>query len=222
MPDQANPLSTSELESLINEAEQQAVTPCNNNPKPCLHTFDETQHTKCPTCMWSFCLLCASSLDPAYCHLCLNESSAELVESPLVDTEGVTHEGRLLTPTDHSTFFSPRIDINGVTLAKTISSMSDLELEEYIEQYKHLVHQAEKTLDFRRVVLGTSQLELTQRKQSQQLRLRNDKTKYPMRTVTLNKSTGRQRVSNASMSQMLDMLKALDAKVKARNDGGVK
>ena len=220
MPDNGSPSPSdfSTLESLISEAEQQATTPVNDHPKPCNHTFNADTDTKCPTCLWSFCVLCASSLDPQYCHLCCSDVNTELIEEPLVDTEGVQHAGRALhpTPVAGATYYSPRLDIDGVTLCKTISQMDMSELEAYIVQYKHLVHQAETILDRRRVVLGTSQLELSERKQSEQRRLRADKTKYPVKTVSLDKSTGKQKVSTASMVQMLEMMRALDAKVKAR------
>lgn len=204
-------VSDSDFDKLVLEAQQSAQTPVVDHPKPCQHAYDPVVHLKCPTCLWSFCSLCASTLDPKYCHLCLSEPSAELTQSPLTDVDGVTHDGRVLTPAAGATFFSPRIDINGVTLCKTISNMSDPELEDYIGHYKQLVQQAEKALDFRRVVLGTSQLELSQRKDAQQRKLRSDKTKYPVRTVTVDKVTGKQKTVTASANALTQMMQALEA-----------
>lgn len=211
MPDESGsiPSFAGDLETLVAEAEKSIVTPVTDHPKPCLHTFNSDTDTKCATCLWSFCMLCASSLDPKYCHLCLPLSAAELTQTPLVDVDGVTHDGRELKPAAGATFYSPRIDVNGVTLAKTISEMSILDLESYIDYYKHLVRQAETALDFRRVVLGTSQLELSQRKDTEQRKLRSDKTKYPVKTISFDKS-GKQIAKPVSTAKLGDMLKMIE------------
>jgi hypothetical protein len=211
MPDETQASETSQLESLIHEAEQQAATPVNDHPKPCPHTFDVTSHTKCPTCLWSFCTLCASSLDPRYCHLCLSDPATELIQEPLVDTDGVIHEGRVLKPAPTASFYFPRLDLPCNTLLKTLSEMTISEEEEYIKQYKDLVRQSELQLDRRRVVLGAAQLDIEQKKSNEQRRLRADKTKFPIRTVSIDKQTGKQTIRTASMSQLADALKALEA-----------
>lgn len=206
------------LENLLKEAEStvaNAVVDAVSNqasatdhPRPCNHTEIPVEaKSKCPTCLWFFCDECASHLDPAYCKLCLNEPDAALRELPLIDTDGVTHTGRVLTPQPDSQFFRPRFG----TLSKTISEMSMYELEAHIDHYRELVKQAEKALDFRRVVLGATQLELAQRQDGERRRLRANKTKHPIRTVSLNKATGKQTTKSASLTQMLEMLKQLDA-----------
>lgn len=206
------------LAHLIAEAEQQANVPVIDHPKPCSHLLGLLNKDanpgefldnakRCPTCLWSFCEDCASTLDPRYCRLCLSEPSANLIETPLKDTDGVTHEGRVLTPAPTAVFFQPRFG----TLAKTISDMSQRELEDYIQQYKELVRQAERALDFRRVVLGASQLEHSQRADSERRKLQADKTKYPVRTVSIDKTTGKQVKKTASTVDLLGMLKALEA-----------
>lgn len=211
---------TSSLDQLLAEAETQAVTPCIDHVKPCDHvdsvynSAGSNDIRKCPTCLWDFCPECTSILDPRYCKLCLREVDAELKESPLKDTEGHTVEhGRLLTPAVTAVFYQPRFG----TLAKTICEMLDHELEDYIKQYTELVRQAERALDFRRVVLGSSQLELSQRKDAAQRKLRQDKTKYPVKTVTMDPKTGKQVTKTASavaLGNMLQMLEALQ-KMKA-------
>jgi hypothetical protein len=195
------------LDDLISEAEQTAAVSVADHVKPCEHPYT-ADHRKCPTCLWTFCAECESILDPRYCRLCLREADAELRELPLTDTEGHTVEhGRLLIPLPTASFYQPRFG----TLAKTISEMSDSELEDYVKQYVELVRQAEKALDFRRVVLGSSQLELTQRKDAAQRKLRSDKTKYPVKTITIDKTTGKQVTKTAGAAALTNMLQMLEA-----------
>lgn len=208
-----SPEVDSDLETLLAEAEGQAVTPCIDHPRPCSHVDSvynaagSNDVRKCPTCLWDFCPDCASILDPRYCKLCLSEPNAELRIEPLVDVEGhVIQGGRHLQPLPTATFYQPRWG----TLAKTISEMSDSELEEYVKQYIELVRQAEKALDFRRVVLGSAQLESTQRADARQRKLRSDKTKYSVKTVTVDKS-GKPITKTASAAALGDMLKMLEA-----------
>lgn len=202
------------LDDLISEAELQSGCAVADHLKPCEHAYNETDFQKCPTCLWSFCPDCASILDPRYCRLCLREADAELHEEPLIDTEGHTvTSGRHLTPLPSATFFQPRFG----TLCKTISEMSDSDLDSYVKQYIELVRQAEKALDFRRVVLGSAQMETVQRDAVKQRKLRSDKTKYPVKTTTIDKATGKvvsKTASAAALGNMLQMLEALQ-KLKA-------
>lgn len=212
MPDEVQQ-QPSELERLVAEAEASAVIPVTDVPKPCNHPV-ETKTRKCPTCLWSYCDLCASPLDPTYCRNCLNEPDAHLKEEPLIDDEGVQHEGRHLTPDPNARFFQPRFG----TLAKTISQMTEADLEDYIKRYKDLVKQAETALDFRRVVLGSAQIELSQRQDATRRKLRTDKTKYPIKTLTIDKNGNQKKkaVSTADLVKMLEMLKAIDANRKKK------
>jgi hypothetical protein len=214
------------LEQLFEEAETAAggnrsvppvlvdvLSDCNDHERPCSHVDgkynsggDNDVH-KCPTCLWDFCPECASILDPRYCRLCLREPDAELRIEPLIDADGHVVEGRHLTPLPTATFFQPRFG----TLAKTISEMTDGELESYVKQYTELVRQAEKALDFRRVVLGSSQMELTQRGDIRRRKLRQDKTKYPVKTVTIDKTTGKQVTKTAGAAALGNMLQMLEA-----------
>jgi len=227
MPDELNVVSSvtseqpspqseppSQLEQLMAEAERTAVTPVTDHLKPCDHST-ESKVFKCPTCLWAFCPDCASTLDPKYCRLCLSEPDVHFVEKPLKDEDGVVHEGRELTPDPNARFFQPRFG----TLCKTISEMREAELEEYINYYRNLVKQAETALDFRRVVLGSAQLELSQRQDATRRRLRADKTKYPVKTLTVNKDgAGKKKTAGvADMIKMLEMLKQLQKNREAKN-----
>jgi hypothetical protein len=211
MPDDV--VKPSELEQLISEAERGAQTPVTDHPKPCEHPADE-KVTKCPTCLWSFCPDCASPLDPKYCRLCLPLADGALTQEPLIDADGVTHTGRVMHPDPNARFFQPRFG----TLAKTISEMQDPELEDYIHYYKDLVQQAERALDFRRVVLGSAQLEQAQRGDAKRRQLRADKTKFPVKTLTVDKNGGQKKktASTADLIRMMEMLKQLQANREAK------
>jgi len=166
-----------------------------SRPKPCIHTFAD-ENKVCPICLWPFCSTCASTLDSDYCHLCLDEPGAELRSSPLVDVDGQTHEGRLLTP-------GPTFN----TLAKRISEMSISELESHISHYKGLIKQAETSLDFRRVSLGMGQVELAQRQDQQRRKLRGVKISLPKKPGEA--KTSKPKAQAANLGQMLQMLQAL-------------
>lgn len=122
------------------------------------------QRGNCSICHKVICHLCASPMDPVACRDCLSEESVTMKESPLVDQDGVTHEGRLLTP-------GPTFN----TLARSIADMTTIELEDHIKRYKSLIKQAETALDFRRVSLGMAQVEMGQRQDQQRRRLRGIK-----------------------------------------------
>lgn len=207
----------SELDRLMAEAEQAATTPVTDHPKPCQHLalgYHLSDTKKCPTCLWSFCVDCASTLDPQYCRLCLTEPDAAFIQSPLKDEDGVVHEGRELTPDPNARFFQPRFG----TLCKTISEMKEHELEDYIKYYRDLVKQAETALDFRRVVLGSSQLELSQRQDAKRRALRADKTKFPVKTLTIAKDgSGKKKTAGVTdLLKMLEMLKQLQKNREAK------
>jgi hypothetical protein len=215
MPNDKEPKAPPEtLEELFEEAETQLQTPVVDQPRPCQHVdgvynvaSDPDVH-KCPTCLWDFCPDCASILDPRYCRLCVSEATAELIQEPLIDTEGHTVEnGRRLTPAPTATYYQPRQG----TLARQISEMSDSELEEHIKQYTELVRQAETVLDFRRIHLGSSKMEVTQRDDIKRRRLRADKTKFPVHTVTIDKKTGQRVTKAVPTAAKLDMIKMIDA-----------
>lgn len=221
MPDNDHALS--ELEKLVAQAEAEAEavpTPqpsikpdelvledvsvlgvsVSDRPKPCTGHSGRSLKT-CPTCKWPFCEECASALDPDCCHLCLDEPGADLVATPLTraDGDGVIHHGKLLTP-------GPTFG----TMCERISKMSDYELEAHIHHYKELIKQAERSLDFRRVVLGTGQLESSQRDDAKRRALRGIKMPKAATAATAagtKPATTGQRAANAA--QMLKMLEAL-------------
>ena len=204
----------SELEKLIanaeSEAKRVAIPAIEHPPIKCSHAFDDPllQVTECKSCHSLNCADCLSILDPIYCKHCLSEKDAELHEStPPPDDDGVIPAGRVLTPDPNARFYQPRFG----TLAENISGMNTAELEAHIKRYQDLLRQAEKTLDIRRIVLGTSQIEQEQRKAIERRKLRADKTRYAVKTLTVDKKTGEQKKQGVSVEKLTEMFRMLEA-----------
>jgi hypothetical protein len=103
--------------------------------------------THCHKCGKWYCLDHASDLDPTkYCVDCLKVEDATLEVSPILDAEGVRHQGRVIRPV--GIVFSQ----NG----KLIHEMTDDELKEYITRYQQAVHDCERSLDYSRITLGNA------------------------------------------------------------------
>jgi hypothetical protein len=126
-----------------------------------------------------------------------------------IDDDGIAHTGRQITPSNGYNLL--RWIPDGKTTAKSLCEMSRTELETFVDDYKHAVHDAERALDYRRIRLGSGQLELEERKDQERRRLRSDKTKYPVRTVSLDPATGKQVTKTASATRLAEMLKMLEA-----------
>jgi hypothetical protein len=170
-----------------------------DKPKPCIHTDADRANKTCPICYWPFCCDCASVLDSQYCHLCMPVLESELVSSPLVDVDGIQHEGRKIT-------LGPTFG----TFAKRVSDMNISELEQHVEQYKHLIKQAETALDTRRVQLGMLHMELAQQKDQQRRRLRGVKVARS-RTIGVPADGSRPVRKAPDLKKFIKMVEALKA-----------
>jgi hypothetical protein len=212
----------SELEKLIQEAEAHTKTAGHdNNADTDAETYPPNKTTKCDhagsdlhsrrwcrSCKELICQFCWSVLDSNYCTGCMQNVDLKVEETTLVDDEGVTHTGRLLTPSyGYNTL---RWAPNGKTTAKALAEMSRGELEDFVDAYKQAVHEAEQALDFRRIRLSSAQLELDERRDAERRALRADKTKYAVKTVSLDPKTGKQTKSTVPTQKALDMLKAIE------------
>ena len=101
----------------------------------------------CKSCNKFFCDKHTSSLDNAFCSICVDFSNTKIISEPLVDDEGVQHKGRHLILTGETWMRNRDI----------IAKMTDVELEAKLTAIKQAVHEAEMVLDFRKITL--SQLE---------------------------------------------------------------
>ena len=98
----------------------------------------------CVSCHKLFCEKCVSSLDRSYCTLCVDFQNTKITSYPLVDEDGVTHQGRKLILTGESWMRSRDV----------ISRMTDVELEAKLVALKQSVREAEMVLDFRKITLS--------------------------------------------------------------------
>ena len=106
--------------------------------------------TNCHKCGKWFCLEHASDLEPTkYCVDCLKPEDAALETAPLLDTEGVRHQGKIIRP----------VGIVFAQNGKLIHEMTDDELKGYIVHYQGAVHDCERSLDYARITLGNALFE---------------------------------------------------------------
>jgi hypothetical protein len=105
---------------------------------------------KCHNCGLQYCLTHASEVDPqSYCSTCLVPADAEVVVQPLVDTEGVHHQGRLIKPAGKAYRLS----------SKMVYEMTDQELKDFIDHEKSVVHDIENIREYHMITLGMAQSE---------------------------------------------------------------
>jgi hypothetical protein len=128
------------------------------NPQDNINVLDECTFEacvektigKCRNCNLQYCLDHASEVDPEhYCSVCLVPQDAELKITPLVDTDGVQHQGRILTPAGKAYRLA----------AKMVFEMTDEELKDYVEHEKHVVHNIENIREYHMISLGMAERE---------------------------------------------------------------
>ena len=119
----------------------------------------------CPTCKGGFCEDHTSPIDDTVCSLCLPDSVVVIEEKPLVDDDGVSHEGKLIVP--HGEGFK--------TLPHQIVELSDYQLKARIQYYKEKIRQLEKSLEYHRIALSTMELEDAGREEIRKKKLRGVK-----------------------------------------------
>jgi len=120
----------------------------------CFACEELTIHS-CILCNKFYCEAHTSELDPDYCNDCLtNTASIAVKESkPLVDDEGVKHEGRMLVPIGKLYF----------TSIESIVKMTDEELMRFIAQYTRKIHEAEHLRDYYSIMKNAAELETHER-----------------------------------------------------------
>lgn len=120
-------------------------------------TFGECKEqvlNRCKNCGLEYCLDHASELDPEhYCATCLVPEDASLEVKPLVDSEGIQHKGRVLTPKGKAYRLS----------SKMVFDMTDQELEDFIEHEKKVVHDIENIREYHLITLGMAEADAYRR-----------------------------------------------------------
>jgi hypothetical protein len=111
-------------------------------------TCSEPAVYRCHKCGFFFCLDHASEIDPQrFCIECLTVDDCKVEETPLIDSEGLRHKGRVLHPVGNAFTEENRL----------ISEMTEDELKIYVTQYKALVRDAEQITTFRRINLAQAE-----------------------------------------------------------------
>jgi hypothetical protein len=166
------------------------------------------QRAFCRQCKRLICPQCCSALDSMYCVTCLSRIDLKNEVQTVPDDDGIMHNVTHIqvTPAYNTIRWIPE----GKTTAKALADMDESELFEFVRAYKDAVREAERALDFRRIRLGSAQLELDERREQTRRKLRADKTKFPIKTVTVD-STGKKVTKTANAGQMMEMLKMLQA-----------
>lgn len=119
----------------------------------------------CPSCHEPFCKIHSAEIDPAYCIDCLTAAKVQIDRAPLIDAEGVTHNGVQIT-------------VSGPvfkTSAQRISEMDDDQLAIHIDEVKTRIKHWEVALQYARIDLSMAELESEERQEKLRRKLRGVK-----------------------------------------------
>lgn len=157
IPDQPTEQSTTEVDD-------EEISATGETCKMAMHGNCADQPTVgvCAICREPFCEKHRSEVDPDSCCICVDYKSAETERGPLVSDDGVQHNGAIIHPIGYSYR----------TLMRRIVEMDDNQLEMHIQHVRVQVKQAETVLDYRRIDLSASTVELEERGIAKQKKLR--------------------------------------------------
>ena len=155
---------------------------------------------KCLKCHLHYCLDHASEVDPInYCIVCLPTADVETKSEPLVDSDGVKHEGRRIVPIGAAFHHA----------SKMINEMSNVELLAFIEQEHQIVKDLENVKTYHQITLGQAEFTAYERKISVLAKVGGE---IRVGTSTAHfKANARTREAKAPMSDADKALKALKA-----------
>lgn len=150
------------------------------------NTADKITARVCIKCTNRFCVDHASPVDQSDCCLvCLPFEAITEMKTPLVEVtdEGnhVLRKGYRLVPT--GTGYK--------TLPEAVVKLSDIELEQFIQDKQTQIQLIEKQRDYLRVAQSTAKLEKNEREAAVQRQLRGIKMPIPANTPTGIKITGK-------------------------------
>ena len=127
---------------------------------PCDMT--ESTVTICEICHSPVCDHHISEADSSVCIGCFNDSALAVNEAPLVDEEGIIHKGRKIQP----------LGFTYKTLMQRLVDYTEDELIVHIHHVKHQIEEAQLVLDYRRLDMSASSVELEERKAAKSRKLR--------------------------------------------------
>lgn len=99
---------------------------------------------RCHKCSRLFCIEHSSEIDPVrWCTECMSVADCNVIEMPLVDSDGTRHRGRVLRPVGRAFIENGRL----------IGELTDGELKDFIISYQKLLHDAESIVNLYRISL---------------------------------------------------------------------
>lgn len=129
---------------------------------PCDST-SETTYITCDICRSPVCERHTSEADPSVCVGCFSDSALATIETPLVDDEGITHKpGRKIVP----------FGFTYKTLMQRLCDYTEDELIVHIHYVKSQIDEAQRILDYRRIDMSASTVELEERGIAKRKKLR--------------------------------------------------
>ena len=124
--------------------------------------WSDSNYIICEICRSPVCDHHISDADPNVCVGCFNDNALATQERPLVDDEGVTHKGRVIQP----------LGITYKTLMQRLVDYTEDELIIHIHSVKHQIEEAQRILDYRRLDMSASSVELEDRQVAKRRKLR--------------------------------------------------
>jgi len=156
------------------------------------------ERSNCIQCHRTFCPHFASELDRNFCRVCLTTSEAVVEEKPLIDEEGIHHDGKWIMPA--GSIYK--------TLPKAIADMSDGELDKYLEYMAGRLKDAERTAQYVRIAKSTADMEKSHRDILTARRLRGIKITPSGVKVNASGDGGKTIKPKATASDIANALKA--------------
>lgn len=135
----------------------------------CDHDVYFSDGKSCKSCKLPYCVDHTSEIDTKFCLDCLNETTTKIKIEPLVDTEGLHHNGVKLTPVGEFWFSS----------ANTVAELTDEQLDKWLTSHKNKIKEAETKVSYHRLMVGMMQMEFEERKDAGIRRLKRIKVIIP-------------------------------------------
>lgn len=107
----------------------------------------------CRICGNLYCENHASEAEPTFCKNCTATPKLEITEKPLIDEDGVQHNGREISIKGETWYSQCRI----------ISELSEVELPQWVDKYRMMLHDAERAKEYRQIMLSALELEQADR-----------------------------------------------------------
>jgi hypothetical protein len=128
---------------------------------PCDST-KESAYIICEICRSPVCDYHTSEADPTVCIGCFSDAALATQEDPLVSEDGVVHKGRVIIP----------LGFTYKTLSQRLIDYTEDELILHIHHVRAQIDEAQRVLDYRRIDMSASSVELEERQIGKRKQLR--------------------------------------------------